>query len=124
MYPSITVEITGTPSTPYSSPVVKTVIILKPVYGHYYSSATANLVSLGLGDVAKLNFRAFYTGSTAPGGGPVYAEVRVDGDGNGGGINFEAYTPLGCEKYHKRDDISISPMVVMRRTLEGNEFAL
>jgi len=104
---------------------VGTVIIPKPAGGQYYSSVTVNLVSLGLGAVTKLDLVAFYTSSTAYGGGTEHAEVRVDGDGLGGGISFEAYTPLGCENtYHRRDDMSILPIVVMKRTLGGNEFAL
>jgi len=124
-YQSITVEITGTSITPNNPLPVGTVIIPKPASGQYYSSVTVNLVSLGLGAVTKLNFLAFYTAITAPGGGIQYAEVRLDSDGLGGGIKFEAYTPLGCENvYHRRDDMSISPFVVIKRELGGNEFAL
>lgn len=87
-----------------------------------------NLPSVGLGSVKRLDFLAFFTGSENSGGqgpgGKVYAEVRLDADGCGSLIRYETYTPLGCGSGHyKRDDgISASPMVLVRRTLEGKSF--
>lgn len=129
-YPSVTVEIKGESVTPGNNPLpVHTVILQKPSYGQFYSVATVNLPSVGLGSVNKLSFLATFTGSEGSGGqgpgGRVYAEVRLDADGCGAPIRYETYTPLGCGSgYHRRDDgISASPMVLVRRTLEGKSFA-
>lgn len=131
-YPSVTIEIKGESITPSNNPLpVYTVILQKPInsYGQFYSVASVDLPSVGLGSVKRLDFLAFFTGSENSGGqgpgGKVYAEVRLDADGCGAPIKYETYTPLGCESgYHKRDDgISASPMVLVRRTLEGKSFA-
>lgn len=115
---------------PGNPPVVQTVVIPKPSYGQFYSSVTKNLpIDLSLGSVKRLDWLSFYTGSENSGGqapgGRVYAQVRLDGNGTGGGIHFEAYTPLGCGYTpHKRDDgMSISPVVLVKRSLEGDKFA-
>lgn len=128
-YASVSIEITGESATPGSSPLpVHTVILQKPAYGQFYSKASLNLPSVGLGSLKKLKFLAFFTGSEGSGGqgpgGRVYAEVRLDADGCGSPIRYETYTPLGCGGvYYKRDDgISASPMVLVRRTLEGRAF--
>lgn len=129
-YPSVTVEIRGESVYPANNPLpVYTIVIPKPSYGQFYSVVSVNLPSVGLGSVKKLDFLAFFTGSVGSGGqgpgGRVYAEVRLDANGSGTPIRYETYTPLGCPSgYHKRDDgISASPMVLVRRRLEGMSFA-
>lgn len=127
-YPSVTIELTGQSVTGNTLPVY-TVTLPKPTNGQFYSMSSLNLPSVGLGSLKKLKFLAFFTGSQGSGGqgpgGRVYAEVRLDADGCGSPIRVEAYTPLGCGNvYHKRDDgFSVSPMVLVRRTLEGKVFA-
>lgn len=113
--------------TPGNNPSpVYNITIPKPGYGQFYSSVSLNLPSVGLGSVKELEFLAFFTGSEGQGpGGVVFAEVRLDANGSGTPISYEAYTPLGCGNvYRKRDDgISGSPMVLVRRSLEGKMFA-
>lgn len=84
-------------------------------------------IDLQLGSVSRLDFLAYHTGSEGSGGqgpnGRVFAEVRMDSDGTGAGIRYETYTPEGCGRGYKREEgVSVTPMMLVRRTLEGNVF--
>ena len=111
---------------------IQTIVIPKPAAGSYYSTVTKNLPDLGYGALKKLEAMAYMTGSDGSGGqgpnGRVYAEARVDYDGTGAGIRYETYRPLGCTNYGgvKRwggDAMSVPARLVVKRTLEGYEFA-
>lgn len=57
-----------------------------------------DLGGAGIGDVSKLEFLPWHEGSLGSGGqgagGRILASVKLDGDGFGGGIPYQVFTPV------------------------------
>lgn len=72
-------------------------IVPKPPYGAYHTDIRLDLLNLGLVDVSKLEFYPFQEGSIGSGGqgpdGRVMASLKIDGDGFGGPIPYQVFTP-------------------------------
>jgi hypothetical protein len=131
-YPSVSIELKGESIYPERNPLpIQTIIIPKPATGSYYSTVTKNLPDLGYGALKKLEMLAYMTGSDGSGGqgpgGRVYADSRIDYDGSGAGIRYETYRPLGCPNFgrvnRRGDAVSISARLLVKRALEGYQFA-
>lgn len=106
-YPSVTIEITGTRAD--GTVLAPQSFIINKPYGTFYTTVAKNLVQMGLGNVKELRFLAYYTGTWGAGGqgpdGRVLAESRLDGDGSGGPIRYEAYTPRCRRGYRRRAEV-------------------
>ena len=75
-------------------------IIPPPPQGVAATDIRLDLLNLGLVDVSRLEFLPYFAGSIGKGhsgpDGRLLAEVKIDGDGYGGVIRYEVYTPQGC----------------------------
>lgn len=95
-YPNIIVEIRSWDRFGNPQPN-QAVVIPKPPPSTYYSEIRVDMLALGLGDVSRLEFLPYQAGSIGVGGqgpdGRVLAAVKVDGDGLGGPIPYQVFTP-------------------------------
>lgn len=100
-YNSITVEISAVTKDGISLPPLA-ILLTKPAAGSgtFFAEKMVDLVALGFGDVSRLSFLPYFTGSVGTGGqgpdGRILAGLKIDGDGYGGPVRYEVYTPLGC----------------------------
>ncbi|KAF8466350.1 hypothetical protein BDZ91DRAFT_725242 [Kalaharituber pfeilii] len=73
-------------------------VIPRPPSTWYHTDIRLDLLNLGIVDVGKIEFLPFQEGSIGgPGQGPdgrILANVKIDGDGYGGPIPYQVFTPL------------------------------
>ena len=82
----------------YGSPKpTQSFIIPRPPGSSYHTDIRLDLLALGIADVSKLEFFPWHEGSIGSGGqgpdGRVMASVKIDGDGLGGPIPYQVFTP-------------------------------